>query len=841
MDFRSELKKRILVLDGSMGALLQNRGLPAGMAPDVWMMDNADVIFKAQKEYADAGADILLTNTFGASKWRLAEYQADKRLYEINAKAVEVARKASAGRCFVAGDIGPSGETVYPTGQKSFDEVCEIFYEQAVALVKIGVDLIVVETMFDSIEFRAALSAVRRASSTIPLVAHATFNTDAITDTGATPENIAAIAEGFHADAVGVNCSTGPEPMVKIVEKMSRVSPLHISVQPNAGLPKIKEGRTQFPMTAKDLEPYVQRFIEAGAHIIGGCCGTTPEFIRIVKEKTKELASLRKDPAKPSRVLVSSLSSYVLLGGNHPFVPIGEKMNPSGRKKLSESLKKGDLELLLADAESQVKAGGKLLDLNVGVPLVDEPALMRTAVVAVQNKFPVPLMIDSANTHALDTGGSVYYGRPLLNSLNAEDEKLEEAIPVMKKHGAAVVCMCTGIDVPVAASERLKNAQKITKLLFEKHNFKEEDIVFDCLGLVVSAMQDGSKQTLKTISLIKEYFPGAATTLGLSNVSFGLPNRTFVHNAFLASAVQHGLDSAIMSVTDQMGKALAGAANMWSPKAETVQGFIENFSEKIDLSVGGATHGGAAAAAGAQSGAAKENPNKEPDFLEKVSDLEKEVFRSIVEGQKDRTVKCTQQFIEERPSDAMHLFLEVMTPAIRHLGNLFGARVKFIPHLIAAADAMKAGVAVLEPLLIKAREASGAGDNKGTVIFATVKGDIHDIGKNICVLMLRNFGFKVIDLGRNVESELIIETAIKEKAQVVALSALMTTTMMQMKVVIDAVKERKLPFKVLIGGAVVTPDFAKEIMADGFSTDVGTVVSEVERVIVLLKEMGIEK
>jgi 5-methyltetrahydrofolate--homocysteine methyltransferase len=497
--------------------------------------------------------------------------------------------------------------------------------------------------------------------------------------------------------------------------------------------------------------------------------------------------------------------------------------------------------LLLADAEAQTKAGGKLIDLNVGVPLVDEPALMKTAVVAVQNKYSVPLMIDSANSFALDTGASVYYGRPLLNSLNAEDEKLDEAIPIMKKHGAAIVCMCTGVDVPVRAEDRLKNAQKITKILFEKHNFKEEDIVFDCLGLVVSAMQDGSKQTLKTISLIKEYFPGAATTLGLSNVSFGLPNRTFVHNAFLSSAVQHGLDSAIMSVTDQMGKALAGAANMWGPKADSVQGFIENFADKIDLAVGGAGHGAVAGAAGSAASSTKDNPNKEPEFLEKVSDLEKDIFRSIVEGQKDRTVKATQQFIEERPADAMNLFLEVMTPAIRHLGNLFGARVKFIPHLIAAADAMKAGVGVLEPLLVKARAASAAGSDKGTVVFATVKGDIHDIGKNICILMLRNFGFNVIDLGRNVESELIIETAIKEKAQVVALSALMTTTMMQMKVVIDAVKERKLPFKVLIGGAVVTPDFAKEIMADGFSTDVGTVVSEVERVLVLLKEMGIGK
>ncbi len=688
--------------------------------------------------------------------------------------------------------------------------------------------------MFDSLEFRAALSGVRAASSTIPIVAHATFNTDAITDTGATPENIAAIAEGYHADAVGVNCSTGPESMVQVISRMNAVSTLFLSVQPNAGLPKIKDGRTQFPMNADDLEPYIQRFIEAGAHIIGGCCGTTPEFIRRVKLNSSKMAHLRKEPSKKARVLVSSLSQCTPIGGNFPFVGIGEKMNPSGRKKLSESLKKGDLSLLLADAELQMQAGAKLLDLNVGVPMVDEPELMKLAVVAVQNKYPVPLMIDSANSFALDRGASVYYGRPLLNSLNAEDEKLDEAIPIMKKHGAAVVCMCTGVDVPVHAKERLENAKKITKILFEKHGFKEEDVVFDCLGLVVSAMQEGSKESLNTIALIKEYFPRSATTLGLSNVSFGLPNRSFVHNAFLASAVQHGLDSAIMSVTDPMGKALAAASMMWSPKEESIQYFITDFAQKIELGSLGGVH---VVAPSAEGGPKKADPAAEPAWVTALPHPERGIFKAIVEGQKDAALKLTEEFAAAKPEKAMDLFLEVMTPAIRHLGDLFAARVKFIPHLIAAADAMKSGVAVLEPLLIKARAASGGG-SKGTIVFATVKGDIHDIGKNICILMLRNFGFNVIDLGRNVDSEIILATAIKEKAQVIALSALMTTTMMQMKVVIDAVRERKIPAKVVIGGAVVTPDFARDIMADGYSTDVGTVVSEIERVLILLKEAG---
>lgn len=817
-----------------MGALLQNRGLPAGMAPDVWMMDHADVIERAHRDYVEAGADILLSNTFGATKWRLAEYQSEKRIREINARAVEIARKAGP-KCFIAGDMGPSGETVFPTGKRTFEEVCEIFYEQAKILVELGVDLIVVETMFDSLEFRAALSAVRAASRSMALVGHTTFNTDGITDTGASPENIVAIAEGFHATGVGVNCSTGPEPMVGIVKKMASLSNLVISVQPNAGLPCLKDGRTHFPMTAQDLAPFIDRFLDAGAGIIGGCCGTTPEYIRLVKERVQGVTSFRKPPSE-GRVLVSSLFQAVRLGGRHPFVGIGERMNPSGRKKLSESLKKRELTLLLQDAEQQVRLGAKLLDLNVGVPLVDEPALMREAVVAVQNRFQVPLMIDSANTHALDTGASVYYGRPLLNSLNAEQEKLDEAIPVMKKHGAAIICMTTGVDVPVAAEDRLKNARKITKLLFEEHGFLEEDVVFDCLGLVVSAMQDGSKSTLRTIELIKEYFPRSATTLGLSNVSFGLPNRSFVHNAFLALAVQRGLDSAIMSVTEPMGPAIAAAAEMWGSKPGTIQTFMDGFSQKIELGthpVTGATSENSAAAAVAKTQATV----REPEWVDKLPPLGKGVFRSIVDGQKETTERLINEYVqtlEGKPvNEPMEFFLGVMTPAIRHLGDLFGARIKFIPHLMAAAEAMKNGVAILEPHLLKARQASGK--KRGAVVFATVKGDIHDIGKNICILMLRNFGFDVIDLGRNVDAELILKTAIENKAEVVALSALMTTTMMQMKIVIDAVKDRNLPFKVVIGGAVVTPDFAREIQADGFSTDVGTVVSEMERVIVLLK------
>lgn len=827
IEFRQALRERVLLLDGSMGALLQKRGLPAGMAPDVWMLDHKDLIRQVHAEYVDAGSDILIANTFGGSRWRLDEYDAYRDIEKINAMAVDLARQAAKDRAYVAGNIGPSGETVFPTGHKTFDEVFEVFREQAKILVECGVDLFVIETMFDSIEYRAALSAVRDVSMSIPIIAHATFNTDGLTDTGASASNIVAIAEGYHADVVGINCSTGPETMGKIVDSMLEMASIYVSVQPNAGLPLMRDGQTVFPLTPDEMAPYLKQFMEKGIRVVGGCCGTTPEYIRM-------LASLRRDnkseyaPQKPQRVLFSSLGNAVKLGGNEPFLPIGEKMNPSGRKKLSASLKKGELETLLADAKLQVDSGGRALDLNVGVPLVDEVDLLKRAVVAVQNQYPeIPLMLDSSNSFALEAGASVYYGRPLLNSINAEEEKIEEMLPIIKKHGAAVVCLLTGVEVPERAQDRMINAEKSYKYLVEECGLAEQDIVFDCLGLVVSAMQQGSIETLRTIQLIKERFPNSATTLGLSNTSFGLPNRKFVHGAFLVGAIQHGLDSAIMSVVDPINRILADSAGMWGPKTGAVHHYIESWSTPLKFESGAKL-------------ADKQKPKQEdtndksapPSWVLELPTAHQNIFFGIIDGKKDLVQAEVQEFVTHSSDQSMELFINVMTPAIRHLGDLFALRIKFIPHLIAAADAMKAGVGILEPFLLEARKASG--ESRGTIVFATVKGDIHDIGKNICVLMLKNFGYNVIDLGRNVEAEEIITKGVEHQASILALSALMTTTMIQMKVVIDAVRERDLPFKVMIGGAVVTPEFAREIQADGYSTDVGTVVSETERVITLL-------
>lgn len=820
--FRSELGKRILLLDGSMGALLQKRGLPAGHAPDLWNLENPKVILGVHQEYRDAGADILITNTFGASKLRLEEYNAYDRLKDINFAAVDLARKAAGDRGFVAGDIGPCGDTIFPTGNLPFDAAFELFREQAQALIAAGVDAIIIETMFDSLDYKAALSAVRDVSLDVPIIALMTFNTDGISDTGISPESTVAIAEGFHADLVGANCSVGPEAMIRVIQRMKAVSRVPIAAQPNAGMPQLKDGLTVFPLGPEDMAGFVEGFITSGARVLGGCCGTTPEYIRLARglvEKHGDKWFASTVPDTSSRMILSSKTQVVTLGEQSPFVMIGEKINPTGRKKVAEHIRAGNIDALLADAQAQVAAGAHCLDVNVGVPLIDEPGMMRNTIVALQNAIEAPLVIDSSFSEALKTGGEVYYGRPLLNSLNAEDEKLDEVIPIARRVGGAVLALTTETEVPVEAEKRLLFARKILDRLMAA-GFRREDVVFDVLSLTVSAMRDGARETLRFIEMVQKEL-GCATTMGLSNSSFGLPNRRFVHQGYLVMGIQRGLSSAIMNVLERDIAVRVAAADLFTHKPRAIEDYLQRWSQPISEAAGAVSAPGTAGEA--SPAAADEDPTSRME----LGPLEREVFWDIVDGKKDKMVRDAQQFVSEKPEKSFDLFLNVMTPAIRYLGDLFGKRKRFIPHLVAAAEAMKAGVEVLNPHMVR----SGPGsDKKGTVIFATVKGDIHDIGKNICILMLRNFGFEVIDLGRNVEMDSIFQAAREHKAGIIALSALMTTTMIQMKLLIEENKRNGFGFRVMVGGAPVTGEFAKEIGADGHCDDVGGIVGETEKI-----------
>ncbi len=793
-----KLKHGVMILDGSMGALLQGRGLPSGYAPDLWNLEKPDVIVAVQREYAAAGADILLTNTFGASRRRLAEYDAYDRLTAINEAAVAHARKAGDGRALVAGDIGPCGTTVQPFGEIPFAEAYEIFLEQASALVAAGVDLIAIETMFDLQEMKAAVMACNEVRGRIPLMAFMTFTQDGLTDTGTDPQTAAAVLEGLGVDIIGANCSTGPEHMLPVVKKLATSTRCPIAVQPNAGLPVQKGGQTIFPMGPDEMAGFVPLFHAAGAGIIGGCCGTTPDYIARAAQLVRG-----KPPAARTWVdgtRITSRMKTAIIGPGHPFCLIGEKINPTGRSKFAQALTEGRMDRVVAEARRQYEAGATALDVNVGVPLTDEPGLMAKAIAAIQNVVDLPLVIDSSYVEALEQGLINYPGKALVNSINAEPERIEQIFPLVKKYGAAVIALCAGDEIPEKASDRVRNAEKILAEA-ERYGVRRDQIVFDPLALVVSAMQTGSAQTLETIRSITREL-GCPTSLGLSNVSFGLPNRHLINQTFLSMAVAAGLDAAIMSPYEAELKQALGAAGLFAGRDPDCRRYIdlqtELQHEKKTL-------------------AALEAEARKPKTTEE------RIYEAVVEGDRDSVVGLVNEALAEG-SDPFHLFVDIMTPAIRHLGDLFGARKKFIPHLVAAADTMKRGVAILTPLL----EASGQVEHKGTIVMATVKGDIHDIGKSVCAIMLRNFGFTVHDLGRNVPLETILEAAREHRADIIGLSALMTTTMMQMKVVVDAVREQGLPHRVLVGGAVVTPHFASEIRADGYSKDVGDCVQAAE-------------
>lgn len=792
MPLLSDLEERILILDGSMGALLQSRGLPPGHAPDLWNIENPSRVKEAHREYAEAGADIIITNTFGASRLRLSEYGAEDKLRQINHAAVRIAREAAPGR-YIAGDVGPLGGIMAPAGDISFDEGVAIFREQMEALLDAGVDLIAVETLFDLMEARAAAVAANEVRGRVPLLVSMTYNAGGVTDTGTDPVTAAAVLESLGVDIIGVNCSTGPEPMTATVERLAASTSLPVAVEPNAGLPVNRGGVTVFEMPMEKLASYAKPFADAGANIVGGCCGSTPDYIRMIASSLKGVKPEKRDIPK----MFSFTSRMITLqaGDGLPFVKIGEKINPTGRKKFAESIREGRMDMALADARGQLDAGAMALDVNVGAPLIDEAAMMEKAVTAIQNVAPLPLVIDSSSAEAIEAGLKVYPGKALVNSINGEDEKLERLVPVIKRHGASVIALLAGDEIPSMASGRLKIAEKILRCL-EDHGVPRERVIFDCLALVVSAMQEGSRQTLETIREVRRQF-GLPTIAGVSNVSFGLPERRAINNTFLAMAMGAGLDAAIVNPYDEQMNRTVAAASLFCGRDPGCRTYMEMMAE--------------AEAEAAQEKKAKPGGPKPP---------REKVYDAVLEGDRDSIEELVRKALEAG-EDAMALFMDVMTPAIRHLGDLFGQRKKFIPHLVAAAEAMKRGVAVLDPILKK----GGAAKEKGVIVFATVKGDIHDIGKNVCSIMLSNFGYRVVDLGKNVPAEDILRAADENGADIIALSALMTTTMTQMKIVVDEVRRNGLPYKVMVGGAVVTKSFADEIGADAYGKDVGEVAS----------------
>ncbi|HYF91797.1 MAG TPA: homocysteine S-methyltransferase family protein [Symbiobacteriaceae bacterium] len=796
----------IYVFDGAMGTLLQSRGLPPGYCPDLWCLERPDDVAWVHRQYVEAGAQIIETNTFGATPIRLSHYGLESRVRDINVAAVRIAREAAAGRALVAASMGPLGALVAPLGDYSFDRAYEDFAAQARALAEAKPDFIIIETIADLNELRAALLACRDHAPAIRRIAQITIDPSGRAFTGTDPETAGLVLQSLGADVIGFNCSVGPDVLLGAVERMARVARVPISVQPNAGLPLLQlDGTTTFPMGPEEFAAYGPKLVAAGATYVGGCCGTTPEHIRRLRAAVAGLQPAGgRGPLSEVLGLASRTQSLFFIDANMP-VAIGERINPTGRKLLSKDIKEGTFAIVRREAKNQVAAGAGVLDVNVGVPMIDEAAAMARAVQVVQDTVGVPLCIDSANPAALEAGLKACIGKPLVNSFSLEEGKAEKVLPVVKRYGAAVLGLT--IDekgLPNSAARRLEIARRLVAAA-EQYGIPRWDVVIDPLALTAGAQQAEAKETLKAIKLIREEL-GCRTSLGISNVSFGLPNRHFLNAVYLNMAITMGLDMAIMNPNDERMMDTVRATRLFLNRDVNAREYMAVVGPKklvhTEDEVLAKTATASAPAASASEAPAPAAAASPADPL----------FKAVLEGDKDGVVALVEKGLAEG-RDPMAMLNGHLIPAIEEVGRLFGAGIYFLPQLMLSAGAMKKAFHRLQPELQKAK--AGAA-HVGTIVLATVQGDIHDIGKNIVAVLLENYGFQVIDLGRDVKNELVVEEARRAGADLVGLSALMTTTMPQMQRVIEMLGP---DIPVLVGGAATTRAFAEQIGAAGYGKD----------------------
>jgi len=786
-NFYDLLNNKILVLDGATGTELQKSGMPQGVCPEKWAFDNPEVIMDIHKKYIDSGSDIIYSSTFGGTRLKLSEFGLGDKTYELNVKLAKLAKEAAGTKGYVAGDIAPTGKFIEPFGDFPFEDAVNVYKEQAKALLDGGVDLFVLETMIDIQEIRAALIAVKEICD-LPVIASMTFNEDQLTLTGTDPVSALITLQSLGADIVGCNCSTGPDKMVEVIKKMKPFAKVPLLAKPNAGLPKLKNGKTIFDMTADEFASFVPDFLDAGVNLIGGCCGTSFEYIKKVKEKVT--GSL---PQKPRIKSISALSSarktvFHEIGKN--ICIIGERINPTGKKKLQEELREGKFDEVKRFAVEQAQSGSDLLDVNMGMSGIDEKKMMINAVKILSSSSNLPLVIDSSNPEVIEAALRIYPGRALINSISAEKNKLDKLLPIAAKYGAMFILLpLNDNEIPKTADGRINIVNEIFSKAKE-YGFTKDDIVVDCLVMTISSDQNAAKETLKLIKWCREVFK-CNTVIGLSNVSFGLPQRKYINAGFLAMSIANGLSMAIANPSDELLMFLKYASDALIGNDNNCIGYIKKFSnlqDKKDKK---------------ESGKKDKNP-------------EDMVYDSVLDGDKENIIEYIKKAINNNitPNNIVDDYL---IKAINKVGDLYENKEYFLPQLIASAESMKTAFGYLEPLLSKKNNE----DNKKKIkiILATVKGDIHDIGKNIVGLMLKNYGYKVIDLGKDVACDKIIETAVNEKVDIIGLSALMTTTMTEMKNVVDNARKIKNNIKIIIGGAVITKSYAEEIGADGFAKD----------------------
>ena len=827
-EFITLSKDHILYLDGATGSNLVKAGMPSGVCPEQWILEHQGVMLQLQKDYVQAGTNILYAPTFTANRVKLAEYHLEKNMTSMIRDLVAISKKAAESTpghpVYVAGDLTMTGEQLKPMGKMNLETLIDIYKEQILCLVDAGADLLVVETMMSLAETRAALIAAKEVCD-LPVIATLTFEADGRTLFGTDAKTAAIVLESLGASAIGANCSTGPAQMESIISEMVSHTRIPVIAKPNAGLPFLDEnGTTCYNMEAEEFAEEMEVLVNAGATILGGCCGTTPEFIRQIHERfgtdAKVAASRRPDGI---RYLTSERITHSF-GLDDGFFVVGERINPTGKKALQAQLREGSFEKVIQFAEEQEACGAKVLDINMGMSGIDEKASMLRALEEVSGVTNLPLSLDSSYVEVLEAALRNYPGRALVNSVSLETEKLEKLLPIVAKYGAMFILLpLSDAGLPKDIEEKKEIIHKIYDRALSLGMCKE-DIVVDGLVATVGANPKAALETLETIRYCKEN--GFATICGLSNISFAMPERSFVNTAFLTLAIQAGLTMAIANPSQELLMSCALAADLLLNKEEAALRYIEyaggvrerreekeaELAKKLAL----LENQGTTAKTGTAGNAAKEAT---ADNGPQINEMQDKLKTAVLKGNRNGIVKITKEALEsgEKPAELLN---QVLLPAINQVGEFFDQGKYFLPQLIASAEAMKNSIEVLEPLL----QTGGTGEEMPVVVIATVEGDIHDIGKNLVALMLKNHGFHVIDLGKDVPQAKILESAKEHHAEFIALSALMTTTMQRMREIVAAAKEEGITAKIIIGGAVITQEYADEIGADGYSKDAADAV-----------------
>lgn len=800
MDFREFLTSGFVVLDGATGTNLQKAGMKSGDCPEQWIVEHPDIFLSLQSEYIDAGSDVLYTPTFTSTSIKLAEYglenEQEKLIHELVGLTKEAIRRSGSKRkIYMLGDISMTGQQLEPVGTLPFENLVEVYKQEVTLLVQEGVDGFAIETMMSLQECRAALLAVKETCD-LPVIVTLTYQENGRTLYGTSPETALLVMQSMGADAVGINCSSGPDRMVSAVAKMAEIACVPLVVKPNAGLPRLVDGETVFDMEADAFVHDMMELVDAGASVVGGCCGTTPVYIRKLREALSDKAF--RAPQKKTVRMLSTERNVLDIPLNQNFLVVGERINPTGKKALQEELREGKLDLVLDMAEEQIDNGAVVLDVNMGMSGIDEDEMMTKAVKELTMTVDVPLSIDSSYVDVVEHALRIYPGRALINSISLEKEKLDKLLPAAKKYGAMFILLPLSEEgLPKDTEDKKRMIHEIIKEA-EKCGLSGQDIVVDGLVSTIGANKKAALEVLETIRYCKEELH-LATICGLSNISFGLPERAFVNSAFLTLAIGQGLTMAIANPNQTLLANAALATDLLLNKQEADLRYIE----------------------GVRSATVTQQELKKEERAEEGHPL----YTAVIKGKSGHITELVEEELKKgkKPAEMIDTHL---IPAIHYVGELFEKKKYFLPQLIASAETMEKAIDRLEPLLEAERD-----NTLDTIVMATVKGDIHDIGKNLVVLMLKNYGYHVIDLGKDVEAQEILDEAVRSDASVIGLSALMTTTMMEMKHVVELAKEQGVKAKIIVGGAVVTEGFAEEIGADGYSADAGGAVKLVNRLL----------